>query len=199
LPDRVGQNVPVFVYTNGDSAELFLNGKSLGRKTKLTEKPANHNEDYYAVIDKYRLRWMDVIYEPGELRVVAYKKGEKIGEATMKTAGEPAKIKLTPDRDIIKADGYDLSYVLVEMLDKDGNFCPLAENLINFSIDGPVEIAAVGNGNPLSLEPFQAEYRKLFYGKAMLIIRSKEGQAGKVTVRASCDGIPDTTITLNCQ
>ena len=155
--------------------------------------------DYYQVVDLYRLRWNDVIYEPGQLKVVAYRDGQEIGQAVMNTAAEPARINLSPDRDIIKADGCDLSYVLVEMLDKDGNFCPLAENLINFSIDGPVEIAAVGNGNPLSLEPFQAEYRKLFYGKAMLIIRSKEGQAGKVTVRASCDGIPDTTITLNCQ
>jgi len=195
-PDRVGENVPVFVYTNGDSAELFLNGKSLGKRTKKKELSG---EGYYELVDLYRLRWNDVTYEPGQLRVVAYKDGVQIGQATMKTAGEPAQIRLTPDRDAIQADGFDLSYILVEMIDDQGNLCPLADDKINFSIDGPVEIAGVGNGDQNSYEPFQADYRKLFYGKAMLIIRSKENQAGQAKITASSEGVSSATVTIQCQ
>lgn len=194
--DRVGENVPVFVYTNGDSAELFLNGKSLGKRTKKKELSG---EGYYEQVDLYRLRWNEVTYEPGQLRAVAYKDGVQIGQATMKTAGEPAQIRLTPDRDAIQADGCDLSYMLVEMLDEQGNLCPLADNKINFSIDGPAEIAGVGNGDQNSYEPFQADHRKLFYGKAMLIIRSKEDQAGQVKITASSEGVTSAIVTIQCQ
>ncbi len=185
-PDRIGENVPVFVYTNGDSAELFLNEKSLGQQTKIKEIT---DSSYYAVTYKYRLRWDDVVYEPGELKAVAYKDGEKIGEAIIRTANEPAAIRLTPDRTELSATGEDLCYILVEALDKKGTLCPLADNLIRFKVEGPAEIAGVGNGNPLSLEPFQADYRKLFHGKAMLIIRTTEGQGDKVKVIAESDGL----------
>jgi len=346
-PDRVGKNVPVFVYTNGDSAELFLNGKSLGRRqkgvvperpedfakgkpatasssqpdhapalandggkdsrwtanvaqppsagstpegggatsgnpwwqvdlgevrpirylaidfereekncgyqvkvstdastwqiivTKSTSRnprwggptqifhdmnaqaryvriefaqlqngawasikefaayPVKAESDYYTVTYAYRLRWNDVVYEPGELKAVAYKDGRQIGEATMRTAGKPATIRLTPDRKEVRA-GFkpaptvtdeDLCYVLVEALDDKGTLCPLSDNLIRFKVDGPADIAAVGNGNPLSIEPFQADYRKLFYGKAMLILRTKAGTGGTVRVTAESDGL----------
>ncbi len=197
-PDRVGHMVPVFVYTNGDSAELFLNGKSLGKRTKLKEVHSDAN-DYYAVVDKYRLRWMDVIYEPGELKAIAYKDGKKIGEVVMKTAGEPAAIRLTQDRKKILASGEDLCYVLVEALDDRGTVCPLADNLINFDVEGPAEIAGVGNGNPLSFEPFQADYRKLFYGKAMLILRSVEGKTGKINVTAKSEGLKQASISVNAE
>lgn len=332
-PDRVGQNVPVFVYTNGDSAELFLNGKSLGRRTKRVapEKPENftvgksasasstesdkglvaslandgdastrwcaatadasqwwqvdlgqtrpihylsidfereeknygyeikvsadgstwqtvaakstsrtprwggptevHHEvdvearyvriefdqtaggawasikefgvypakvesPYYDVTYKYRLRWNDVTYEPGELKAVAYKGGMRIGEAVMRTAGEPATIRLTPDRTRLAASGEDLSYILVEALDEDGTLCPLADNSIHFEIEGPAVIGGVGNGNPLSLEPFQDSDHSLFYGKAMLILRSVSGRDGEIRVTATSDGLKDGTARL---
>ncbi len=306
-PDRVGKNVPVFVYTNGDSAELFLNGESLGRRQKgvVPERPedlakgkaittgqtspdaalgsrpwwqvdlgevrpvrylavtfdreeknygyqikvstdattwqtivtkatsrntrrggptqAFHDVDaqaryvriefteilngvrpgikefaaypqraessYYDVTYTYRLRWNDVVYEPGELKAVAYKDGRQVGEAVMRTAGKPAMIRLTPDRKDLAASGEDLCYVLVEALDDKGTLCPLADNVLRFKVDGPAEIAAVGNGNPLSLEPFQADSRKLFYGKAMLILRTKVGASGTVRVTAESDGL----------
>jgi beta-galactosidase len=320
-PERVGQNVPVFVYTNGDSAELFLNGKSLGRREKVTnyEPPVNiaqgkpatassegskdghklaasnatdgndgtrwsaasnaknewfqvdlgsvqpiadvvckleqspgsykyrvqvsddgitwqtaaevdkwyegwgeqlvhgvnttgryvrieftdlrnnaraslrelavYPQSYYSVVDKYRLRWMDVTYEPGELKAVAYKGGKKIGEAVMRTAGPPAAIRLTPDRKKLSATGGDLCYVLVEAVDADGNECPLADNLIQFKVDGPGEIIGVGNGDPMSLEPDQADHRKLFFGKAMLIVRTDEGEGGTLRITATSDGL----------
>ena len=194
-PDRTGKNVPVYVYTNGDSAELFLNGKSIGRRTKVKDAA---NSPYYAIIDKYRLCFNDVVYKKGELKAVAYKDGKEIGQAVMRTAGKPAAIRLTPDRTELSATGEDLCYILIEAVDKKETLCPLADNLIRFKVDGPAEIAGVGNGNPLSLEPFQANSRKLFYGKAMLILRTKEGQGGNIRVTAESDGLPATNITVQC-
>jgi beta-galactosidase len=335
-PDRVGQNVPVFVYTNGDSAELFLNGKSLGRRTKgqLPKRPANFAQgkaatassvesgkgnlaanandgdsstrwcaadagaeqwwqvdlgevrpvrylsidfekeaknygyqikvstdaitwqsvvskstsrfpqwggptqafhevnvearyvrieftelqsgvwasirefgvypekvesDYYDVTYNYRLRWNDVVYEPGELKAVAYKDGRKIGEAIMRTAGKPASIRLTPDRKELTATGEDLCYILVEALDDKGTPCPLADDSVHFKVEGPAEIAGVGNGNPLSLEPFQSDSRKLFYGKAMLILRTKDSRAGRVRVTAESEGLAPAEVVVQCR
>lgn len=200
-PERVGKPVPVFVYTSGDEAELFLNGTSLGRRKKVAT-PLSNNFDldpYYAVIDKYRLRWMDVAYAPGELKVIAYKKGMKIGESSVRTAGVPTQIRLTPDRRTILATGEDLSYVLVEALDMQGNPCPLSDNMVRFAVSGPGEIAGVGNGNPQSIEPFQADHVRLFYGKAMLILRSRSGQAGVVRATAKSDGLTDSESELCCK
>ncbi len=197
-PDRIGQKVPAYVYTNGDSAELFLNGKSLGKKTKLSPDARIdlQKDPYYAVLDKYRLRWLDVVYEPGELKAVAYKQGKKIGEAIMRTADKPAAIRLTPDRTKLSAAEPDLSYILVEAVDAKGNLCPLADNMIHFDIRGSGKIAGVGNGNPMSFEPFQADYRKLFYGKAMLIIRT-EDNGGDIHITAKADGLKDGKTDLH--
>jgi hypothetical protein len=337
-PDRVGKNVPVFVYTNGDSAELFLNGKSLGRRTKgaVPPKPADiaqgkpatassggnttrlavdgdaasewvaetaganswlqvdlgsvqpvrqiavtpgstaagagyqvkvstdgsawtavatveartqgggrggrgapaggaapatfdieararyirvefpqlpnnaaasirelsvyaahFQPEYYDISYKYRLRWDDVVYQPGELKVVAYKGGAKIGEQAMRTAGPPSSIRLTPDRTALAATGEDLSYILVEALDAQGNPAPLADNLVQFDLQGPGEIAGIDNGDELSLESFQGSQHKLFYGKAMLIVRTKEGQPGKIQVTARSQGLSPATAAMN--
>jgi beta-galactosidase len=172
--------VPVFVYTNGDCAELFLNGKSLGKKCKSSNslKPT----------ERFRLMWNDVAYQPGELKAVAYKEGVVIGEETLKTAGEPYQIRLTPDRSKIQADGLDLSYVLVEAVDKDGNVCPLANNKIELSISGPGRIAGVGNGNPQSFDSFQANYVNLFYGKAMVILGAGF-EKGDISITATGNGL----------
>lgn len=179
--DMEGKKVPVFVYTNGDSAELFLNGKSMGRKSKKTESDVS--------TERYRLMWHDVLYEPGELRAVGYKEGKPIGEAVVRTAGEPHSIRLTPDRKAVAADGEDLSFILVEAYDKDNNLCPLADNLIEFSIKGPGKIAGVGNGDQRSYEPFLAPYRKLFNGKVMLILGSRKNIPGEIEVNATSKGL----------
>ena len=105
------------------------------------------------------------------------------------TPAQPAAIRLTPDRTELAATGEDLSYILVEAMDAKGILCPLADNMVQFTVEGPAQIAAVGNGNPLSLEPFQANERKLFYGKAMLILRSIEGQRGRIQVTARANGL----------
>jgi len=187
-PQRAGKPVPVFVYTNGDCAELFLNGKSLGKQCK---KPDSENS-----IERYRLMWNDVPYAPGTLRAVAYRAGQRIGEAEVKTAGAPASIRLTPDRNTLRADGNDLCFVTVEILDTGGNVCPLADNTIRFQVNGPAEIAAVDNGNPRSYAPFQSDTVQAFFGKAMLVLRTKPGQKGSITVSARGNGLKEGTVNV---
>ncbi|NVJ46960.1 MAG: glycoside hydrolase family 2 protein [Cytophagia bacterium] len=187
-PERVGKNVPVFVYTNGDSGELFINGKSQGIQMK---KPTSRNST-----ERFRLMWKNVTYEPGEVKVVVYKAGEKLGEKTISTAGEATQLKLTADRPVISANGDDLSYIFVEALDKDGREHPLANQKISINIKGNVEIAGVGNGNPQSYEPFQANYVNLFYGKAMIIVRST-GRKGEATISVSADGLKSSSIKIS--
>jgi len=161
--------------------------------------PEKVESDYYAVTYKYRLRWNDVVYEPGELKAVAYKDGKKIGQKVMRTADKPSTIRLTADRNELAATGEDLCYILVEALDNKGTLCPLAANPVRFKVEGPAEIAGVGNGNPLSLEPFQSDSRKLFYGKAMLILRMIDGKAGTVHVTAESEGLAQAEIAVQCQ
>ena len=190
-PGHEGKKVPVFVYTNGDEAELFLNGKSLGKQSK---KPKSEIST-----ERYRLMWHDVVYEAGELKAVAYRAGKVIGEKVLRTAGEAYTLKLTPDRSRLKASGEDLSFILVEACDKNGNLCPLADYMINFELKGPGEIAGVGNGNPQSHEPFVAPYRKLFNGKAMLIVRTIANKPGKITVEASAEGLKPAKTSLTSE
>jgi len=181
-PERVGQVTPVYVYTSGDAAELFLNGKSLGRKKK------NKFE--------YRIRWNDVVYDPGELKVVAYKEGKQWAEDAMKTTGPAAKLMLKPDRAEIKDDGLDLSFVTVTIADKDGLPVPRSKNPVKFELSGPGEIVAVDNGDPTSFEPFQASQRKAFNGLALAIIRAKRGQPGEIVVNASSQGLTRAIVRL---
>jgi len=186
-----GQTIPVFVYTNGDCAELFLNGHSLGKASK---NPKSENS-----VERYRLMWNDVIYESGELKAVAYREGRVIGENVVRTAGKPAYLKLIPDRSRIDADGEDLCYILVEAYDKKGILCPHADHLVRFTIDGPADIAGVGNGNPQSTESFLADYRHLFFGKAMLIVRSVEGVEGRIKIVAKSDGLKEAKTSVVSQ
>jgi beta-galactosidase len=154
---------------------------------------------YYDPIYAYRLRWNDVIYEPGELKAVAYKDGHAIGTAVMRTAGKPAAIRVTPDRTKLIASGDDLSFVLVEAIDEAGVICPLADDAVEFTLSGPAEIAGVGNGDPVSLEPFQADKVTLFYGKAMLILRTHANETGEVQVVGSADGLAAGEAKLDVQ
>ena len=173
-PERVGEITPVHVYTSGDEAELFLNGKSLGRQKK---------GEY-----EYRLHWDDVVYQPGELKVVAYKNGKEWAQDIVKTTGAAAKLTLQPDRATIKADGLDLSYVTVTVADKDGLLVPRSKNHIKFEISGPGKILAVDNGDATSFEPFQAKERNAFNGLALVIVQSSK-QAGRVVLKAVSDGL----------
>ena len=187
-PERVGKPVPVYVYTSGDSAELFLNGKSLGRKSKDPRAAT--------VMDRYRLRWEEVVYQPGVVKAVGYRKDRPIGEAVVRTAGEPARLRLTPDRTSLQSSGEDLCYVLVEAVDKDGNLCPLAMNQVSFKLGGPARIAGVGNGDHHFPAEFDTDNVRLFYGKAILIARTEEGSGGAIQVEATSPGLATARVTV---
>jgi beta-galactosidase len=181
-PDRVGQATPVHVYTSGDSAELFLNGKSLGLKKKGQYE--------------YRLEWNDVVYQPGELKVVAYKNGKKWATDVVKTTGPAAKLTLQADRDKIRADGQDLSFITITVVDKNGLLVPRSKNHIQFQIDGPGEIVVTDNGDATSFESFQAPERNAFNGLALVIVRAKPGQPGTITLTARADGLETAAIRI---
>ena len=181
-PDREGQVTPVHVYTSGDEAELFLNGKSLGRKKKGQYE--------------YRLRWDDVVYEPGELKVVAYKDGKKWATDEIKTTGPAAKLTMSADRNKISADGKDLSYVTVKVTDKKGLMVPQADNLLHFEISGPGEIVATDNGDATDLISFQSHDRKAFNGMALVIIKAKAGEHGAIKLYAKSDGLTEAKVTI---
>ena len=181
-PDRLGLPTPVHVYTSGDEAELFLNGRSLGRKRKAPLA--------------YRLRWDEAIYEPGELKVIACKGGRRWAEAAMRTAGPAAKLLLKADRVGIRADGLDLAFVTLRIVDSDLRVVPRAANRVRFDIEGPGEIVATDNGNPVDLEPFQQRERNAFSGLAMAIVRARPGQAGTITVNASSGGLDPAGVSI---
>jgi len=181
-PDRVGQVTPVHVYTSGSEAELFLNGRSLGRKSKA---PLT-----------YRLRWDDVVYEPGELRVVAYKNGKRWATETVRTTGAAARLVLTPDRATIAGDGKDLSFVTIAVTDKDGRVVPRSMNPVHVSIAGPGEIVATDNGNPTDMTPFPSTDRNAFNGLALAIIRGHRRQRGRIVVTATADGVEAGRATI---
>ena len=181
-PDRVGQITPVHVYTSGDSAELFLNGQSLGLKKKGQYE--------------YRLRWDDVVYQPGELKVVAYKNGKKWATDVMKTTGPAARLKLQADRNTIRADGQDLSFITVTVADKDGLLVPRSKNRVHFDITGPGEIVATDNGDATSFESFQSHDRNAFNGLCLVIVRAKAGETGNITLRATAEGLAAAEIPI---
>ena len=188
---REGQVTPVYCYTDGVEGELFVNGKSQGRVRK----------DKSSRLDRYRLRWNNVKYEPGEIRVVTYNQyGDKVGEDVKRTAGEPAQMKFsveTPAHEpiacmvegctdehnvLLNADGNDLAFVTVSLLDKDGNECPLADDELTFEVTGAGIFKAACNGDATSLEPFTQPQMKLFSGKLVVVVQSKK-QVGDITLK----------------
>ncbi len=194
--------IPVYCYTNCDEAELFVNGKSYGRKKMGVDKTKipvsfytwKNRPKYFE--SPYRLNW-NIPFEKGELKIVAYKEGKQVATKIIKTAKNPSQINLMPDRKIINADGEDLSFITVKIEDTDGNFCALADNKVYFNISGPATIAAVDNGNAASIEPFQANYRKAFNGLCLLVIKSKKGKVGEVKIEALSPGLKTAVITVN--
>ncbi|WP_373735783.1 glycoside hydrolase family 2 TIM barrel-domain containing protein [Bacteroides heparinolyticus] len=169
-----GQDIDLWAYyNNADEVELFVNGASQGVRSKGK--------------DDFHVMWR-VRYEPGTIKAVSRKGGKVVAEQEISTAGEPAQIRLTPDKSTISADGKDLSFVTVEILDKDGNLCPNAENDVTFAVAGAGFIAGVDNGNPVSLEKFKANHRKAFYGKCLVVLQNN-GQSGSIRLTAAADGL----------
>lgn len=183
---REGQTTPVFVYTNFDSAELFVNGKSMGIQRKNNSSPQS----------RYRLMWMDVKYEPGTLKVVALDKdGKAVAEEEIHTAEKPYQIKLEADRTTLDANGEDLSFVTVSVVDKNGNPCPTATQQLNFSVSGKGIYRAACNGDATSLEQFHLPTMKLFSGKLVVLVQSTS-EVGKIELSVTGKGLKSGKIAL---
>ena len=173
---KPGEQVDMWAYyNNADEVELFVNGKSQGTKRKAE--------------GEFHVAWR-VSFEPGTVELVAKKEGKVVRKQSIHTAGEPAKLRLTPDRTELAADGTDLSFITVEVLDKDGNLCPTADNLVHFEVEGPAFIAGVDNGSPTSMERFKDNKRHAFYGKCLVVLQST-GEEGNVTLKAKGEGVED--------
>ena len=179
-----GQEIDMWCYYNqADEVELFVNGKSQGVKCKDA--------------DNLHVVWR-VKFEPGTVKVVARRKDEVIAEKEIRTAGKPAEIRLIPDRSVLAADGKDLCFVTVEVLDEEGNLCPNADNLVNFTVRGNGFIAGVDNGNPVSLERFKDKKRKAFYGKCLVVIQN-DGKPGKTELTATSEGLRQAVVKVSAK
>jgi len=198
-PGREGENTPVFVYTSYPAAELFVNGKSYGKQRKLTasESKALQGKDSLALQRRYRLMWMDVPYEPGELKVVAYDaSGKQAEEKIVRTAGKPHHLELVADRTRLAADGKDLAYITVRVVDKDGNLCPSDNRLVSFSVKGAGRYRAAANGDATSLDLFHLPKMPAFSGQLTAIVQSTE-QSGEIVFEAKAKGLQTGTILLS--
>lgn len=184
-PERKGLVTPVHVYTSGDAAELFLNGKSLGMKNKGESE--------------YRLKWDDVVYQPGELKVVAYKNGQKWAEDIVKTTGKAYQVSMSADRPAVTADGKDLIFVTVRIEDKDKLLVPRSDNQLDFSITGPGRIVATDNGDATSHVPFQAISKKAYNGLCLVIVAADKGATGSITLKAVSKGLKSSSVAINTQ
>lgn len=183
---REGEVTPVFVYTSWPTAELFINGESQGKRTKDVTTREN----------RYRLRWDDVVYEPGEVKVVAYDAdGRQVEEKTIRTAGKAVKLVLEADRTQISADGKDLSFITVKAVDKNGNFCPLADNRIEFEVEGAGSFRASCNGDATSMDEFHVPSMKLFSGMLVAIVQSGE-EPGDIVFTAKSKGLKTASMTI---
>ena len=195
-----GDTVPVFVYTDYPEAELFINGKSYGRQRKVTNAPASTGKIYDPeVLKRYRLMWMNAIYEPGEVRVVAYdKQGRKTDEKVLRTAGKPHHLELITRHQNIQANGKDLAYVTIRVVDKDGNLCPLDEREVNFSVKGAGFFRAAANGDPTNLQQFHLPHMRAFSGQLTAIVQSYES-TGDIILTASAKGIKAGKIIIKAE
>ncbi len=189
-PGREGLPTPVFVYTNYPSAELFINGKSYGRQTKLRDgEPEN----------RYRLMWHNAIYEPGELKVVAYDStGHAVAEKSVRTAGQPHHIELATDRHQLTADGKDLAYVTLRIVDKDGNLCPTDGRLVKFSVSGAGRYRASANGDPTCLDLFHLPQMHAFGGMLTVIVEAGE-KPGRIQLKATAKGLKTGRLSLTAE
>jgi beta-galactosidase len=181
-PDRIGKTTPVHVFTSGDEAELFLNGRSLGKKRKAAFE--------------YRLKWDDVKYQPGELKVIAYRNGKKWATEVVRTTGVAAQLVISTDRKTIKADGEDLVFITVKVADKNGLTIPDTSNAITFSTQGPGEILATDNGDPANLVSFVSNEREAYSGLVLAIVRAEKRKQGFIKVTAVSPGLNPASVWI---
>ena len=182
FPDKIGETIPVFVYSSGDVVELFLNGKSLGKKEKRPYE--------------YRFRWDSVKYEPGELKAIAYKQNRKWAETYVRTTGKAVGLKAVPDKHRIKADGEDLVFVTVSLVDEEGCDVPTAENVISCSLIGDGEIVATDNGDPTCLITFSEPTRPAFNGLFLVIVKAKRGGYKPIRLTIESKGLEKAVVDI---
>ena len=181
-----GDSVDMWAYyNNADEVELFVNGRSMGRSRKTSER-------LHAI-------WEAVPFESGDIEAVSYKGGKVVARHKRVTSGEPSQLVLTADRSTISADGYDLSFVTVECVDADGNMVPTAMNQLYFEVVGAGELAGVDNGNATGMESLKGTSMKLFNGKALAIVRSLRGVEGDITLTVMGDGVENASITISAK
>lgn len=184
--DKAVQKVPVYCYTNYPKAELFVNGKSQGVKKKSLDNKYR----------RYRLMWEDVKYKSGEITVVAYDEAGNRAECkTIRAAGKQWQIRLTPDRSELSADGKDLSFITVEVLDKEGNLCPKANPMLFFDVTGNARLKAVCNGDATDQTAFSSNYMRTFNGKMVMVVESSKDE-GEAIVKASGNNLQSNAVTL---
>ncbi|WP_440906589.1 beta-galactosidase GalB (plasmid) [Catenovulum sp. SX2] len=181
-PERIGKVTPVHIFTSGDEVELFLNGQSLGRKQKQAYQ--------------YRLRFDDVVYQPGSLTAVAYKNGKTWATTSVSTTESANKIQLTADRSSIKNDGKDLTFITARVQDKNGLTVPTANNWLEFSVEGNGEIVATDNGDSTDFTPFPSPERNAFNGLALVIVKAKQGTDGGFKLIAKSKGLVGASIQI---
>ena len=183
-PGKEGVEIPVVVYTNGDSAELFFNGRSLGRKT------IDKQEEMQAL-------WL-VPYQPGTISAIAYKDGKKIAQTSHKTTAQPAAVRLSADRKSISTAKREVVYITADITDARGNFVPYANNPLKFEVTGPYKLVGVENGDIIDTNPHKVLDRKAFMGKALLILQAT-GEKGTLTVKANSPGLQSNSVKIKCE
>ena len=195
---REGEVTPVFVYTSYPCAELFINGISQGIRS-FAEFDGSVPCLGEKAMKRFRLMWNEVTYQPGEIRVVAYDaEGNAAAEKTVRTAGKASAIRLAPDRNVLKADGEDLCYLNVSLVDKDGNLVPADNRLVNVKVSGAGSFRAIANGDPTCLESFQQPQMHLFSGQLTVLVQSST-EPGEITVEVSGKGVKKATLTLKTE
>ena len=182
-PERIGQNVPVHVYTSGDEVELFVNGKSLGRNAKK-------------VGEDFRLVWDSVVYKPGTVKAVSYKNGKKWSEDVVRTTGKANRLAVSADRMEVDSESSDLFFVTVAVQDKRNQTVPRSNPMIRFTVEGAGEIVSTDNGNAIDYTPFQSHERNAYNGLALVIVKAKKGEKGRIMVKAESEGLKTGSIEL---
>ena len=196
-PGREGKVTPVYVYTSWPEAELFVNGVSQGRRSKLSPSAPCEGLQDEALEGRYRLMWNDVVYQKGEIRVVAYDaKGNVAASESVRTAGKPYALRLECDRSSIARDGEDLAYITVSVTDKDGNTVPTDTREVLASVSGAGEFRAIANGDPCSLEMFHHPHMHLYAGKLTVIVRSKANADGPILLKVNAKGLRSAELVL---
>jgi beta-galactosidase len=200
-PGREGQFIPVLAYSNCDAVELFLNNKSLGEKRLEFPRPGNSKTwmgydkpPVNATTADLHLSW-DVPYEPGVLKAVGKKNGQVVCTQEVQTAGEPAAIRLSVDREAIAADAYDVAHVTVEIVDSAGVIVPIAENLVRFTVEGEGHLIGVDNGNPIDHDSFKADQRRAYNGRCLAIVKSTR-KPGNIRLTANSDGLKEASVEI---